>query len=112
METTRDLHFGDVVKALPVSAQEMPRIIKVVRRSGHKTLRVLFAKKIRARQRKQMLRALRKWQASHERAWATFYAADVEPDGDYQAVCDQLWVWEQQGKLEYETGTTTEERTD
>jgi uncharacterized protein len=102
----RDLHFGDVVKAIAVSDDEKPCIVKVVRRSGHKTLRVVFGKKTRPRQRKQMLQYLRKWQASYEKAWTGFYALDVEPEGDYQAVCDQLWAWEQQGKLEYETGMT------
>ena len=31
------------------------------------------------------------------------YAIDVEPDGNYQAVCDQLQAWQQAERLVYET---------
>lgn len=31
-------------------------------------------------------------------------AIDVHPEAEYQAICDQLWQWEQEGLLEYETG--------
>src|SRR5262245_56293650 len=38
-----DLHFYDVVRAIPDQPDERPRITGVVRAGGHKTLRVLFA---------------------------------------------------------------------
>jgi len=55
-----------------------------------------------------MLRSLHRWRGFHEHCRGGLYAVDVEPDGDYGAVCDQLWAWEQAGRLLYETGTTAE----
>ena len=101
-----DLHFCDVVRALPDKMGEVPRIIDVVRRSGHKTLRVLFPPELNEEDRLEMLRSLHQWRGFHENCDSRLYAVDVEPDGDYAAVCDQLWTWEQAGRLVYETGTT------
>jgi hypothetical protein len=104
-----DLHFYDVVRAVPTKPGEVPRFVKVVRRSGHKTLRVLFAQETAEADRLAMLRELHRWKAFHEHYGGRFYAVGVEPSGDYGAVCDRLWQWEQQGKLVYETGTTGED---
>ena len=106
-----DLHFYDVVRAIPEKPGEKPRIVEVVRRGGHKTLRVFFDKGLGESEQLSMLSQLHRWKAFHEHARGHFWAVDVEPDGDYQAVCNQLWEWEQAGKLEYETGTTKEEPT-
>lgn len=101
-----DLHFYDVVRATPDVAGEMPRISEVVRSSGHKTLRVLFTPEVSEAERLEMLKSLHRWRGFHENGNDRFYAVDVEPEGDYRAVCDQLWEWEQAGRLVYETGTT------
>src|SRR5262249_51228047 len=90
-----DLHFYDVVRAVPDQPGEKPRIVGVVRRSGHKTLRVLFPPEVTEQERLDMLNSLHRWRAFHEHCNGTLYAVDVEPDGDYGAVCDQLWAWEQ-----------------
>lgn len=103
-----DLHFYDVVKALPDKQGEKPRIRGVIRRSGHKTLRVIFPAEVSNEKRVEMLTFLRRWEGFYENADGILYAVDVEPDGDYQAVCDQLSAWEQQGLLWYETGTRAE----
>jgi Domain of unknown function (DUF4265) len=100
-----DLHFGDVVRAVPNQPGEKPRIRKVVRRSGHKTLRVVFPKETPEAEQLALLDELKPYGASYERAHAYFLAVDVLPEGDYQKVCDLLWAWENAGKLEYETGT-------
>jgi Domain of unknown function (DUF4265) len=104
-----DLHFYDVVRAIPDQPDEKPRVVEVVRRGGHKTLRVLFAPEVTESERLEMLRSLHQWRAFHENCDSRLYAIDVEPDGDYGAVCDQLWAWEQAGRLSYETGVTEEE---
>jgi hypothetical protein len=101
-----DLHFYDVVRALPDQPDDKPRVIEVVRRSGHKTLRVLFPSELGEHERLDMLQSLHQWRGFHENCNDSLYAIDVEPDGDYQAVCNQLWEWEQAGRLYYETGTT------
>jgi hypothetical protein len=104
----KDLNWGDVVKAIPESTDLKPSVLEVVRRSGHKTLRVIFFDKSTNDDEKRILEKLRTMQASHENAWPRFYSIDVEPDADYGAVCDYLWALEQDGWLEYETGATTE----
>jgi hypothetical protein len=106
-----DLNFLDVVRAIPDASDEKPRIIEVVRRGGHKTLRVFFAENIPVSEQEEYLKQLNQLRAFYEGANERFYAIDVEPDGDYQAVCNQLWAWEQQGILEYETGMTNHETT-
>lgn len=102
-----DLHFYDVVRAIPDEPDDIPRILEVVRRSGHKTLRILFVPEVAEDERLAMLRSLHQWRGFHENCNSKLYAVDVEPNGDYAAVCNQLWAWEQEGKLYYETGTTT-----
>jgi hypothetical protein len=104
-----DLHFHDVVRAAAARPGEKPRIIEVARRSGHKTLRVLFPPETDEPERLQMLRHLHQWRGFHENCDDRLYAIDVEPDGNYGAVCDQLWEWEQAGRLVYETGMTRED---
>ena len=41
--------------------------------------------------------------AYHENANGTLFAIDVEPEGDYGAVCDILYKWENESILAYET---------
>jgi hypothetical protein len=104
-----DLHFYDVVRAVPDQPGEKPRIREVVRRSGHKTLRVLFPPEVGEAERLEVLRSLHRWRGFHENCDGRLYAIDVEPDGNYGAVCDQLLAWERAGRLCYETGITREE---
>jgi hypothetical protein len=104
-----DLHFYDVVRAIPDEPDGKPKILEVVRRGGHKTLRVFFDQSLTQAQQLRLLKKLQVWKAFHEHAGGHFWAVDVEPDGHYQAVCDKLWEWEQAGKLQYETGVTKEE---
>ena len=99
-----DLHFYDVVRALADAPDDKPRIREVIKRSGHRTLRVIFSDGTDPDTQSALLRQLNDRKAYYEKAWERFYAVDVEPDGDYQAVCNQLWAWEQEGILAYETG--------
>lgn len=99
-----DLHFNDVVHARADKPDEKPRVLKVVSRSGHKTLRVIFPDAVSEPEQVELLGQLRDLGATYERANARLVAIDVEPTGDYQAVCEKLWALEQAGKLDYETG--------
>ena len=56
-----DLHFGDVVRAVPDRPGEKPRITEVVHRSGHKTLRVRFPAEVDESERLEMLQSLHPW---------------------------------------------------
>jgi hypothetical protein len=101
-----DLHFGDVVRAVADRPGERPRVVEVVRPGGHRTLRVLFRREVGEAEQREMLKTLNRWRGFHEHCKGQLYAIDVEPDGNYEAVCDQLWAWEQAGQLTYETGAT------
>jgi hypothetical protein len=101
-----DLNFLDVVRAVPEASDQMPKILSVVTPSGHKTLRVFFSETITEAHQLELLEQLSGFHANYERANNRLIAIDVLPDGDYQAVCDQLWAWEQEGILQYETGMT------
>jgi Domain of unknown function (DUF4265) len=106
---TYDLHFLDVVRAIPPDHDMKPEVMEVVRRSGHKTLRVLFAEEMPDEDIAQILSELNRAHAHYEKATSHFYAFDVEPDADYPAICTYLFEREQAGLLEYETGMTKQD---
>ena len=54
----------------------------------------------------ETLRDLKGLGVSHWPGWQRFYAVDVPPGSDYEAVCYYLWEREQVGVLQYETGMT------
>jgi hypothetical protein len=97
------LNFGDVVRAVEPAPDKKPVVAEVVRPSGHRTLRVFFAESVAEASRLELLRSLDDLQASFERATERHFALDIEPEGDYQAVCARLAKWEGEGLLEYET---------
>ena len=98
-----DIHWGDIVRAESPGARSKPEFKKVVKRSGHKTLRVIFDKKAGMA---AILKKLNGLGATYEHAHGRFYAVDIEPSVDYKAVCNFLWSHEQDGQLNYETGTS------
>jgi hypothetical protein len=97
------LNFLDVVEAVPSSSVDKPVVCRVVERGGHRTLRVMFAEACAQEKRLPMLSSLRVWGGSVEGATKTLFAIDVEPTGDFDAICARLWDWEKEGLLEYET---------
>jgi len=101
-----DLHFLDIVRAVPREPGHLPTIVSVVERSGHQTLRVLFDAATPEYEVRQTLLWLNDAAVSHEQAQGRFYALDARPEADFSAVCDELWRLEQAGKLHYETGST------
>ena len=52
---------------------------------------------------KYVAAALSTMKATFEGKSRIFFALDIAPDGDYDAVCDWLSAWENDGVLEYET---------
>ena len=97
------LNFGDVVRALEPAPDKKPVVLELVRPSGHRTLRVLFSESVAEPARLKLLQSLGHLKASFEGATARHFAIDIDPEGDYAAVCDRLAEWEAQGLLEYET---------
>ena len=89
-----DLNFLDVVEATATNSDLKPAVRRVVHRSGHRTLRVIFPKSTPERERVPLLEALKDLKASMEGANESLFAIDIEPDGNYQAVLDRLDTWE------------------
>jgi hypothetical protein len=101
-----DLNWGDTVRCHAVE-DELPTAREVVRRSGHKTLRILFDETLSEDRRQSLLGGLDEMSANHEHAVGRLYAIDVRPEADYQAVCDFLFSLEQEDVLTYETGASS-----
>ena len=80
-----------------------PEITELIRASGHRTLRVIFMDQRTEEEQVVHLKQLNHMHASFEGGTPGCFAIDVEPEGDYGAVCDQLSAWETSGILEYET---------
>lgn len=97
------LNYKDVVLAQADSPSDKPRIRRVERRSGHRTLRFRFPAEVDRSDRDSMLDKLNRLGTSFEGHEYRFFSLDAPPSADYQAVCDQLFVWEADGVLEYET---------
>jgi hypothetical protein len=97
------LNYLDVVEAPSRRPDGKPSVIRVLKRSGHRTLRVQFARAVPRSHRLPLLQALARFGASFEGADGALFAVDVEPDGDYQAVTAQLDHWLVEGILRYET---------
>jgi hypothetical protein len=102
----QDLNWGDVVRC-EEPLDERPIIVEVVRPSGHQTLWVIFAKNMSSQGRSRILKRLKDLGASYEHAAKEFYAIDVPPEADYEAVCDFLGEKAEEGKLEYTPGSTS-----
>jgi hypothetical protein len=66
-------------------------------------LRVHFSESTPGSERLARLESLSTMKATFEGKSRIFFALDIAPDGDYEAVCDQLSAWEKDGVLEYET---------
>jgi hypothetical protein len=105
-----DLNFLDVVRAVSQEPDAVPTVVSVQRRSGHKTLRVLFAETTSESNVNAALGRLNDAAVNHERAWGRFYALDVRPEADYPAICTWLWELEEAGRLHYEKGATTDDQ--
>lgn len=96
------LNCRDVVRAVPVNADEKPEVREVVRRSGNRTLRISFHELTKTQQSPLLdsLEAMGTWV---ERANDSFVCVNLPPEADYDAVCTFLDGQETQGVLEYET---------
>jgi Domain of unknown function (DUF4265) len=100
-----DVNFLDVVRAVPKEPGDLPTIVEVVERSGHETFRVLFDPVVTNDEIKSILGTMSDAAVNYESAEGRFYALDVRPEADYQAVCELLRRLEEEGRLNYEAGT-------
>jgi hypothetical protein len=98
-----NLNFGDVVRATADSPELKPEVRSVARRSGNRTLRVIFMKEQSEATMLELLHSLKPMAVSFERANQRYFALDLEPEADIDRVRDVLDEWERQGWAEYET---------
>jgi hypothetical protein len=75
---SRDINWGDVVKAVARNENEWPIFVAVVRRSGHHTIHVYVPPAARDR-RQEMLARLNELGATYENADDRLFALDFEP---------------------------------
>lgn len=97
------INWGDIVRAHSDDPQLKPEVREVVTPSGNKTLRIFLNKQLDREQQEAILSSLQYLDISWERANDHFVAIDIQPESDYQAVCDKLMALELDGALEYET---------
>ena len=104
-----DLNMGDRVLATVNPPDLIPRIQKVVARSGHRTLRALLNEDVDLGEWEKLVAGLCNYGAVHVRVSERFFAFDIGPGGDYDSLYLQLEELEEKGILQYETCEAREE---
>ena len=95
------LNFDDVVRA-PMEG-ELREVRAVIRRSGHRTLRVLFHAHVTTDEQVVQLNALKALGGSYERGTDRLVAIDVPPGAAYEAMVALLTKLETDDELVFET---------
>jgi len=98
-----DLNFHGVVEAKSAAPELRPSVLRVVERSGHRTMRVFFADEVAEETRLARVRSLSDLHTSFERCSSRYFALDLEPEADADAVEHRLQKWIAEGIAEYET---------
>lgn len=98
-----NLNFGDVVLATADSPERKPQVRQVIRRSGHRTMRLAIADDQPADTVLALLASLKPLAVSYEKANARYFALDLEPAADVDAIRARLDQWAGEGVLHYET---------
>ena len=97
------LNFHDVVEAREASLDLKPSVIRVLERSGHDTLRVIFEEDVPEGDHGRYLDDLAPLHVSFERCSTRYYALDLEPEASVDQVRRRLDAWESESVLAYET---------
>jgi hypothetical protein len=104
------VNFLDIVEAVVDFPGERPRVRRVIRRSGHRTLRICFDETSPLEERVPLLTGLRRMGATFEGASRSYFAIDVDPDGDFAGVRARVAEWTQIGIAHWEPGEPQAER--
>jgi uncharacterized protein DUF4265 len=97
------LNYLDVVRATADGPDLKPEIQEVVRRSGHRTLRIMFKEGLSEDAQARSLADLASLDTSYERFDDRYVCLDVHPTADYGVVRDHLDEMERASVLDYET---------
>ena len=95
------LNFGDVV--LAPDRAGVREVQRVVRPSGHRTLRIVFGDHVSEPEQEHYLNAMREHGGSGERATARLVAIDAPPEADFETMVAVLTCCETMGELHFET---------
>jgi hypothetical protein len=98
-----DINWGDVVRAVAQREDLKPEFIEVGRRSGHRTIHLLFLQDCSSMKKSHVLGSLKRWKASYENSDGCLYAVDVPPEGDFDGLCGFLDEQEQEEGFSYRT---------
>ncbi len=103
------LNMGDRVEARIDPPALKLEIKKVIKRSGHDTLRALFQEHVPMKERLDLVKAMEAYGAATHQVTAQFFVFDIPPKGDFDAIYQQLESLEGSGLLEFETCEAREE---
>jgi len=98
-----DLNFGDIVEARAAAPDLKPSVLRVIERSGHRTIRVFFQDGVTEDERLRNLESLNELHVSFERCSERYFVLDLAPEANIDAVRDRLDEFAERGVLEYET---------
>lgn len=98
-----DLNFRDIVEAVADAPDLKPSVRRVLERSGHRTMRVMFSDKVALEERLRLLHSLAPLHVSFENNNSSHFALDLELAADMTKVRKQLDRWLAAEILDYET---------
>lgn len=104
-----DLNMGDKVLATIQPPNLIPRVQKLIAKSGHRTLRALLHENVELEEWKNMIAKLSDYGAVQVQVGERFFAFDIPPNGDYDSLYLKLEDLEELGILQYETCEAREE---
>ena len=83
--------YNDVVEAIPQQDEERPVFVRVLEKSGHKTVRVIFEESIETSEKSRgILAELANMECGYEGNGATYFAVNIQPHCDFTQVCNYL----------------------
>jgi len=97
------LNYRDIVRAVQETEDTLPEIKEVVQASGYQTVRLYFEEEENTKIVEDVLRSIKPFGISYERAEDRFIALNVKPESDLPAVIRRLEEYTQLGLLEFET---------
>lgn len=97
------VNFEDVIRAVVTGRGKAPTALEVVRSSGNRTLRLVFATPSSPDQRAAFLDLLEEREVGYEGANSRFFALNVPPHVSYDAITGLLEEHQARGLLSYET---------
>lgn len=97
------LNYDDIVYAEAESENLKPEIKRLIKASGHQTLRVIFTGDTTKEENISTLESIRTEHVGYEGINESQFALNVTPEGDYNQLYDALEKLEEKNILSFET---------